>query len=147
MKKIFAILVSLLFVASVFGVAQTMAQTNCPGCKCDTESYYKISRTSVHVGETFTLSIKQECYPIAGALEFKTEPGKFNETIQYDPATDLKTENGWTVATFRAIRPGTLTIINHCAQCNNDSIVVTITPKSTPMDKFMKMLGLGKYKK
>ena len=94
MKKIFAILVSLLFVASVFGVAQTMAQTNCPGCKCDTESYYKISRTSVHVGETFTLSIKQECYPSAGALEFKTEPGKFNETIQYDPATDLKTENG-----------------------------------------------------
>ena len=147
MKKIFAIIISLLFVASVFGVALTMAQINCPGCPCESETYYNISRTSVHVGETFTLSIKQECYPSQAALEFKTEPGKFSETIDYDPTTDMKIENGWVIATFRALRPGTLTIINHCAQCDNDSIVVTITPKSTPMDKFMKMLGLGKYKK
>lgn len=53
MKKIFAILISLLFVVSVFGVAQTMAQVPCP---CDAE-YYKISRNSVHVGETFTISL------------------------------------------------------------------------------------------
>ena len=53
MKKIFAILISLLFVASVFGVAQTMAQVPCP---CD-EEYYKINRDSVKVGETFTISL------------------------------------------------------------------------------------------
>lgn len=146
MKKIFAVLVTLLFVASVFGVAQTMAQINCPGCPCESEAYYTISRTSVHVGETFTLSIKQECYPSQAALEFKTEPGKFNETIDYDPTTDLKIENGMVIATFRALRPGTLTIINHCAQCANDSIVVTITPKSYPMHHFMKLLGFGKKK-
>lgn len=53
MKKIFAILISLLFVASVFGVASTMAQIPCP---CN-EEYYKISRDSVKVGETFTISL------------------------------------------------------------------------------------------
>lgn len=144
MRKLYAILVTLLFVTSVFGVASITAQMSCVGCTC--ENYYLLSRTSVHVGETFTLSIKQECYPVPQALEFKTEPGKFNETIQYDPTTDLKIENGWVIATFKALRPGTLTITSHCSQCMNDSVVVTINPKSTPMKKFMEMLGFGKKK-
>lgn len=121
-----------------------MAQISCTGCTCD--NFYKISRTSVHVGETFTLSIKSECYPTTAALEFKTEPGKFNETIDYDPTTDLKIENGWTTVTFKAIRPGTLTITSHCSACLGNSAKITITPKSTPMKKFMEMLGFGKKK-
>jgi len=55
MKKIFAILISLLFVASVFGVATTMAFTEIIPY-CDTE-YYKLSSDSVKVGETFTISL------------------------------------------------------------------------------------------
>lgn len=58
MKKIFAILVSLLFLVSVFGVAQTMAAATNPEKPdyCDSE-YYKISGNSAKVGETFTISL------------------------------------------------------------------------------------------
>ena len=144
MKKIFAILISLLFVASVFGVAQTMAQVNCD-CPCDQE-YYKISKTSVHVGETFTLSARIGCLP---GLKYDAEPWKFSEMIQYDETKDLvlNTETGWATATFKALRPGTLTITNQCAgECDGESIKITVTPKSLPMDWIMKKLGLGKYK-
>jgi hypothetical protein len=55
MRKIKAILISLLFVASIFGVAQTMAQED----YCGTD-YYTISRDSVKVGETFTISLSTE---------------------------------------------------------------------------------------
>jgi hypothetical protein len=58
MKKIFAILISLLFVVSVFGVAQTMAAVEKPSY-CFTE-YYKISSDSAKVGETFTISLKKD---------------------------------------------------------------------------------------
>ncbi|HOI76967.1 MAG TPA: hypothetical protein PLI06_05070 [Methanofastidiosum sp.] len=58
MKKIYAILTSLLFIVSVFGVAQTMAATTNPGCQYG-EGYYKISRNSVKVGETFTITLKK----------------------------------------------------------------------------------------
>jgi len=59
MKKIFAILISLLFVASVFGVATTMAQ-DAPYCETE---YYKVSRDSVKVGETFTISLSTANWP------------------------------------------------------------------------------------
>lgn len=64
MKKIFAIVISLLFVVSVFGVASTMATTlppELPGY-CNTE-YYKISSDSVKVGQTFTISLSTEFWP------------------------------------------------------------------------------------
>lgn len=48
---------SLLFVVSVFGVAQTMAVSVKPSY-CGTE-YYTISRNSVKAGETFTISLKK----------------------------------------------------------------------------------------
>lgn len=51
MKKIYAIIMSLVFTVSVFGVAQTMAASTsyCLG------EYYKISSDSAKVGETFTI--------------------------------------------------------------------------------------------
>ncbi|KYC51994.1 MAG: hypothetical protein AMQ22_01056 [Candidatus Methanofastidiosum methylothiophilum] len=142
MKKIFAVLVTLLFVASVFGVAQTMAAPDCSGCNCN-EVYYTVSQTSVQVGDTFTASVKLGCL---GGLDFDTSPGKFSEMIQYDPSKNLviNTETGWATATFKALRPGTLAISNDC--CPNDSITITMTPKSHPMFSFMKILGFGKKK-
>ncbi|NYT14136.1 MAG: hypothetical protein GKC01_06465 [Candidatus Methanofastidiosa archaeon] len=56
MKKILAMTISLLFVVSVFGVASAMAATTNPGCPY-AEGYYQISRNSVKVGETFTISL------------------------------------------------------------------------------------------
>ncbi|KYC44817.1 MAG: hypothetical protein APG12_00011 [Candidatus Methanofastidiosum methylothiophilum] len=55
MKKIFAIVISLLFVVSVFGVSQTTAYK----WVCE-EEYYKISAKTAKVGETFTISLSTE---------------------------------------------------------------------------------------
>ena len=65
MKKIFAMVISLLFVVSVFGVAQMMA-TAVP-TPCGTE-YYKISSDTVKVGETFTISLYTDM-DLYGALD------------------------------------------------------------------------------
>ena len=51
----------MLFVASVFGVATTMAFTEIIPY-CDTE-YYKLSSDSVKVGETFTISLSKIAMP------------------------------------------------------------------------------------
>jgi len=71
MKKILAILVSLLFVASTFGVASILSGpvedecSSCDGlnpCLCEGSSY-GISMTTVRVGQTFTITHnKQETY-------------------------------------------------------------------------------------
>jgi len=67
MKKIFAIVISLLFVVSVFGVAQTMAIIDRPPLEeklpeyCSTE-YYKISSNAPKVGQTFTISLYTDTY-------------------------------------------------------------------------------------
>lgn len=71
MKKIFAILVSLLFIGSTFGVASALSSavgidcSSCDGsapCLCE-GSPYGISMTTVKVGQTFTITHnKQETY-------------------------------------------------------------------------------------
>lgn len=139
MRKLYAILVTLLFVTSVFGVASITAGSGCP---CE-EQYYNISQTSVQVGDTFTLAIKQECFVPDVDPDFDAEPWKFNEMIQFDKTKDIKIENGWVIATFKALRPGTLTIKSICC---NESTIVTITAKEYPMFSFMKLLGFGKKK-
>ena len=79
MKKIFAILISLLFVASVFGVASTMATI------CELPSF-----TTVQVGDTFTL---KNTFEPCGDWE------------KYMDAQDL----GGGVYQFKALRPGKVT--------------------------------------
>jgi len=73
MKKILAILISLLFVASTFGILSVFGEAThelypcdlCEGdnpCQCD-GSPYGISMTTVRVGQTFTITHnKQETY-------------------------------------------------------------------------------------
>ena len=78
MKKIFAILTSLLFVVSVFGVAQTMAE-----CEYK-EGYYKISNNSPKVGETFTITLEK---PAMGAVKIE---GKTVEQITLDIVANKK---------------------------------------------------------
>ena len=144
MKKIFAIVISLLFVASVFGVAQTMAGSGCPTCTC--VDYFTVSQTTVQVGDTFTASIDIGCLSdpdLENNFIWTTTPGKFSETIGFNDETDVKIENCTVTATFKALRPGTL-IITHKG-CG-DSVTITITPKEYPFASFMKILGFGKKK-
>lgn len=161
MKKIFAILTSLLFVVSVFGVAQTMAQGT---CNCKTE-YYKISRDSVHVGETFTISLSKEAWLHCKDIKIEGESIEDLKIITEFPyrigPVDIIgisiPDEGWRTLTFRAVSPGTLAFTNY-AESNGDgngvtgylcedNETITILPKSLPIDWIMKKLGLGKYKK
>ncbi|HNR44703.1 MAG TPA: hypothetical protein PKH80_06010 [Methanofastidiosum sp.] len=49
----------------------------------------------------------------------------------------------WIRWTFRAVSPGTVILTND--ECG-DTVTITIAPKSTPMNFFMKIIGFGKKK-
>ncbi|NPV50151.1 MAG: hypothetical protein HPY60_02995 [Candidatus Methanofastidiosum sp.] len=157
MKKIFVILISLIFVASVFGVAQTMAlptPPSSPDC-CDSENF-NISRTSVRVGETFTVSVTYGCFFCLEGVGFEspcdvqttwstliTGPPQFpfpvGSPIEVIGVQDLG-QNKY-IVTLKAVSPGTLVFKN--TQCCNEETTVKIFPRALPMLKFMKILGLG----
>lgn len=132
MKKLFAILVSLLFVASVFGVAQAMAGG---GCECPPGT---ISQTSVQVGDTFTVTRKAGC-----TYDITSTPGTPVQTIVQVSSV---TANGFETVTIKALRTGTVTFTNHDSVCSTDISRITITPKEYPFASFMKILGFGKKK-
>jgi len=118
MKKIFAVLVSLLFVVSVFGFASVMATP--PTCELP-------SFTSVQVGDTFTLINPYE--PCDG---------------YYNGCVDVK-YLGDGVYQFKALKPGKVTF-TCTGSCNTGTATVIILPKEYPMASFMKILGFGKKK-
>ncbi|NPV51326.1 MAG: hypothetical protein HPY60_09050 [Candidatus Methanofastidiosum sp.] len=134
MKKLYAIVISLLFVVSVCGIASLAATCTegCgPTCSCSATNYH-IDKTLITVGETFTFSKNNLC-----TYNESATPGSVDQTIQF---VSGYTEGGWSTATFRAISPGIVTFTN--ANCGG-AVTVKILPKSTPMDKFMKILGFG----
>jgi len=131
MKKIYAILVGLLFLGSVFGIASITAGG---GCECGHENFI-LSQTTVQVGDTFTVNKYHHC-----TYNEQPYPGTLAEMLQF---VSVKTEGNWDIVTFRALRPGTITYTN--SGCN-DVHIVTITSKEYPMFSFMKLLGFGKKK-
>jgi hypothetical protein len=115
MKKIFAILVSLFFVSSVFGIASVTATCNTP------------SINRIEVGDTFTVYAPPEpCEP------------NWN---QYLALISVVGGN----YTFKAIKPGKVTFCCGCGCCTTgeNAVVVTIVPKEYPMASFMKILGFS----
>ncbi len=137
MKKLYAIIISLLFVGSVFGVVSLAATcTDCdppspPSCSCGQTNYH-IDKTLVTVGETFTFSKNNLC-----TYNQSATPGPLDQTIQFVSGF---TEGGWSTVTFRAISPGTVTFSN--ANCGG-VVTVKILPKPTPMQQFMRIIGFG----
>jgi len=124
MKKIFAMLISLLFVASVFGVASTMA------FEFDVCAVTSVSENTVRVGDIFTFTAQTDAIPtITGTGKIEIVSGPTHVTgIVY-------------TTTYRAISPGKVTIKAGDISCLQD---VTIFLRSLPMDKFMKIFGFGK---
>ncbi len=115
MKKIISILISLLFVASVFGVASAREDI------CELPSF-----TTIYVGDTFTLVNSYEpC-------------GEEDDWMNYLEETNPEGN----VHHFKAIRPGKVTF--NCGSCDEGTVTVTILKKSLPIDKFMKLFGFGK---
>ena len=121
MKKIFAILISLLFVASVFGVASIM------GSAC-TPTY--VSSSTVRVGDQFTFSAGTSTTPIVtgtGTVALVSGPTKHTDDKYY--------------TTYRAISPGDVSIDVDCSYCLSH---VKIISKDLPFKFFAKLFGFDK---
>ena len=172
MKKIYAILISLLFIVSVFGVASTMAATIKPDY-CESE-YYIISGNSAKVGETFTISLDKAALGNViiqgktvteitdgivanGGLPYNIGPVRLIQVEYYDVNWNLihsglvlPAEWGpewlnvkWIKWTFRVVSPGTLNLTN--GNCG-DTETVTMLSKDLPFKFFAKLFGFGKNK-
>lgn len=94
MKKVISILISLLLLASAFGVGTIMATDPKADC-CDPVNYF-LSKTSVEAGEQFTLTVNSN---ICTDLLIKS-----SQEVQYFTAKDLG--NGWWEHTLQANKSG-----------------------------------------
>ncbi|HOI76966.1 MAG TPA: hypothetical protein PLI06_05065 [Methanofastidiosum sp.] len=138
MKKIFAMLISLLFVVSVFGVASAMATEPC--------KYEFIGPTSVQVGDTFQVKLMLNggcCWSYYGGVKDSIE------SICTQPGCEgYDIIPGGYLFTYKALKVGTYEKLL-AVGCSEDERVyygVTVTPKEYPMPFFMKLLGFGKKK-
>lgn len=137
MKKIFAILLSLLFVASVFGVASATAKETC--------KYEFIGPTSVQVGDTFQVKMMMEggcCWSYYGGVKDSIE------SICTQPECEgYDIIPGGYLFTYKALKVGTYKLLSTgCSPEERVDYIVTVTPREYPMLSFMKLLGLGKKK-
>ncbi len=157
MKKIFAILISLLFVLGTFGFASAVSESDSSTIDCCDPTNFDIDKTSVKVGETFTVTVQYPClfclegvsfeHPcdiqivwstlINGPPEYPFPPGSPIERVGVENLGD-----GKHIITLRAVSPGTIVFKNE--DCSK---TVTITSRAIPMDKFMKFFGLGNKNK
>jgi hypothetical protein len=144
MKKIFAVLMSLLFVVSVFGVASVMA---------DIDFWATATPETVKVGDliTVTTNVYSESDPIIiadgdkpiGDAELVSRP----EIVSGLGLFPVEVTYTWV---YRATAPGTIkfdfvrntsfTVNGHTHYVSNP---VTITTNTYPMLNFMKILGFG----
>jgi len=155
MKKLIAVLISLLFVGSTFGVGTIMAPIDC----CDPDNF-DFSRTFVHVGDTFTISFNSLCIPqiidedqedFVEWINFKIYDGDGNILANFDPKDPdwpclPANPNIWYDWTYKAVKPGEVVFGMGCFSPCRCSKTITITSRALPMLKFMKILGLGKEK-
>ena len=145
MKKIFAILISLLFIASILGVASIMAP---PSCNCGEDNI--LLPTKVSPGQEFIVKYKKECtlYLILTA-DSKNAMG-----VYINSAGAPYPEGDYNVYPYVALKPGTIYFCNgECSTCCPpgsspsscyECETLTIAPKEYPMQQFMKILGFGK---
>jgi len=152
MKKIIAILISFLFVASTLSFAS--ATVNGWHDCCDPANF-DISTTSVKVGETFTVyHYSWGCTPTITEGEDLVEKiqidvywngtfdGSYDPKIQYPPSCP----ECWFDVTYRAVKPGKVVFsVPNSSNCNG-KVEVTIKSRALPMDKFFKLFGFGKKK-
>ena len=129
MKKIFAILISLLFIASVFGVASTTA----------TSFTLTATPTTVAVGDIITVTYDKDYGSDPAVVAYGTLPK--GDVVKVSGPT-YKAAEGLTYWTYRATKVGTIVFETGAPKTGP----VTITPKSHPMFSFMNILGFGKKK-
>ncbi|HOC77483.1 MAG TPA: hypothetical protein PLO36_04875 [Methanofastidiosum sp.] len=141
MKKVFAVLISMIFILSTLGVAAANG-----GCNCDRPNV--IAPKTVTVGQEFVLLYKVEC----GSRIF-TDSGSPNVS-EYIQNISVYGESGYMAFKFKALKPGTIYFCDdQCSACDpsiyefrcyTNCLTINIVKKSLPMDWIMKKFGLGK---
>ena len=135
MKKIFALLVSLLFLGSVVGIASVTANGV---CHCDGTDFIFIP-SEVTKGELFTIKVRSTCsylISVEGGGNWR------DYIVQVGPTGS---EGDMWVYQVKALEYGTLKFCHTDGTCSNSCETLKITPSRTlPMQQFMKILGLGK---
>jgi len=134
MKKIFAILVSLLFLGSVVGITSVAAQ-NPIRCHCDGTDI--VIPSQVNVGQEFIIKMRTNC--VVTTTVAGDETAFFDYIVQ---VSESWSEGDMSAAKFKALKSGTLVFCPKY-ECQNNCKTLVITPKEYPMLKFMKILGLG----
>jgi hypothetical protein len=144
MKKLFAILISLLFVGTTFGIASVMAV-----CNCGEDNI--ILPTKVSPGQEFIIKAKNGCPYVAFTADFKPAFGVLY-TVSPNPPYP---EGDYIVFPSVALKPGTIYFCNGscpigvgCMPSNGPSScfeceTLTISTSYYPMQQFMKILGFG----
>ncbi|MEN6378163.1 MAG: hypothetical protein ABFD15_01090 [Methanofastidiosum sp.] len=138
MKKIFAILISLLFLGSIVGITSLSANGLTVECYFD--------KSIVHRGEYVTYTIKlcnhgvdsQYVMFLGGGssssfLEFVSTNIEFNTEIEIKPGECFEAKFVFIATDFGEI--------NEFYPCG--CISLKVLPKSLPMQQFMKILGFG----
>lgn len=119
MKKIFAILISLLFIVSVFGVASTMA--------FPPSTYIIPNKLYYNIGENVIVTSDGVYIPVvtpSGVLSLVSDSWDGQKLVM----------------TWKAEKAGTVKFYN-----DNTSVLIKVAiDKPTPMQQFMKILGFGK---
>jgi len=139
-KKIFAILISLLFLGSIVGISSLSANGLIQE-ECYTD------KSIVHRGEYVTYTLKlcnhdvDSLYVVfleggssSSFLEFVSTNIEFNTDIEIKPGECFEAKFVFIATDFGEI--------NECGPCG--CISLKVLPKSLPMQQFMKLLGLGK---
>ena len=157
-----AILISLLFVLSTFGVGTIMAGIDC----CNPVNFH-IDKTSVKVGQTFTVFYSFPCRELTDGKDLiegllvsvYNADGSLSHSFDPDIGGGDEPCYGCMYGvTYRALKPGKVTFYTGCIENgsnNTESLedfydshcecskTVTITSRALPMDWIMKKFGLG----
>jgi hypothetical protein len=147
MKKLYAIVVSLLFLVSVCGIASLAATCEGDGCGHIWGTItWSATPETVNVGEFITVTKHIPGYNLAHTpLQDFTIHGtggvvKISGPTPSSVPTILEGNSIDVVWVYKATGSGTVAF-------GSDDLIYTnyvrILPKSTPMDKFMKILGFG----
>ena len=166
MKKIYAILMSLLFIVSVFGVASTMADN--PDAATATPERVKVGQIITVTSTLYPCDTVDECYDPTIKIydpSIKNIPGfplilnvdfeEFQDASEYvtklsGPIKISEDPSVW-AWTYRANFSGTIVFGAPAYQASPPTHrlitnPVTITSRGLPIDWIMKKFGLGKFK-
>ena len=150
-KPLMAILVSLLFVVSTFGVGAVMAPPVCgPGGEInimiacvdscsDPGSCNIYGPTAVQAGDIITVKVENQ---VCGFFNIVNIDCDYFELLDFDfeHAGDC---TATIVYTLRALRLGT---VGATFDCNGNKLNLTVIPKEYPMQQFLKILEKNKNK-